>query len=523
MRNTCRLLFTATVAALALVTMAVNCNPLPEMLVDATYNVDSDGDQITFQTESASAWSAAVNGGRDWCSVSPSSGKDGTVNFVITVLPNPNFKGRTCTINLKFGNDYGRVTINQAQKNRLTVQPDLFEIDAEGGPLAVEVTTNIEYEVAISDQWLTWDDGVINVTENAEEEGREATVTLFGSGLECVVTVRQASYGQPMDPLDGVVELLYAHTLGAGIPIVIMGDAFSHDEIADFSYRTVMADAAEIFFSEEPYATFREMFDVYVVNVVSAYYEDFTSGTSTTLGTWFGNDSYVNGDLDKCQEYAKRAVSEQDLDRTVVIVLLNRNVHAGQCYLNLNSDCDGNNDDGACGVAVAFAALGTDHDDFAGLVRHEAAGHGFGKLADEYSYAGYGAIPESTAEFYRQLQQRCHAYLNIDFTDDLETILWNRFIADERYQYDGLGAFPGGDTYESGIWHPSKESIMNFYTGGFNAPSREAIYWRIHKLAYGCEWEYNYETFAQYDAINRTQGPEENHEPEPEPEPEPDI
>ena len=39
--------------------------------------------------------------------------------------------------------------------------------------------------------------------------------------------------------------------------------------------------------------------------------------------------------------------------------------------------------------------------------------------------------------------------------------------------------------------------------GEFNAPSREAIYYRIHKLAYGDSWVYNFEDFAAYDAINR--------------------
>jgi hypothetical protein len=40
---------------------------------------------------------------------------------------------------------------------------------------------------------------------------------------------------------------------------------------------------------------------------------------------------------------------------------------------------------------------------------------------------------------------------------------------------------------------------MRHNTGGFNAPSREAIWYRIHKLAYGDSWEYNYEDFVSYD------------------------
>jgi hypothetical protein len=36
----------------------------------------------------------------------------------------------------------------------------------------------------------------------------------------------------------------------------------------------------------------------------------------------------------------------------------------------------------------------------------------------------------------------------------------------------------------------------------FNAPSREAIYNRIHKLAYGYDWVYDYESFVEYDMRN---------------------
>ena len=43
---------------------------------------------------------------------------------------------------------------------------------------------------------------------------------------------------------------------------------------------------------------------------------------------------------------------------------------------------------------------------------------------------------------------------------------------------------------------------MRYNTGGFNAPSREAIYYRIHKLAYGDSWQYDYEEFVEWDERN---------------------
>ena len=52
-------------------------------------------------------------------------------------------------------------------------------------------------------------------------------------------------------------------------------------------------------------------------------------------------------------------------------------------------------------------------------------------------------------------------------------------------------------------WKPSQHSIMNNDADGmFNAPSREAIYKRIHRLAFGKDWQYDYEKFVEYDQKN---------------------
>lgn len=44
---------------------------------------------------------------------------------------------------------------------------------------------------------------------------------------------------------------------------------------------------------------------------------------------------------------------------------------------------------------------------------------------------------------------------------------------------------------------------MRDNTGGYNAPSRAAIYKKIHKRIYGKSWEFDYDEFTEYDQINR--------------------
>ena len=96
---------------------------------------------------------------------------------------------------------------------------------------------------------------------------------------------------------------------------------------------------------------------------------------------------------------------------------------------------------------------------------------------------------------------QCGWYKNVDVTSDPATIRWSSFLNDERYANEKLGAYEGGSTFSKGVWRPNENSIMRYGTE-FNAPSRAAIYNRIHKLAYGEDWQFDYETFVQQDLKN---------------------
>lgn len=529
MKRFFRFILAMLVTVATLVATAVQC-PEPEPpqppppdpptpvkpIIDETYEITSNGAVLSIELTAAESWTASVEGGSKWCFMDNKSGEAGKATITITVAANESYKARTCTVRLKIGKASGKIVIKQAQLDVLTAEPGEFAFEAACGYVTTTVTANVPYDVIVSDDWLEWDNGIISVGENITSESRAATITLAGEELSFTINVSQAASDNPVSPFDGTVERLQTHTTGAGIPLVFMGDAFEKEKFEDGSYQALMQNAVEAFFTEEPYTTYRELFDIYVVNVVSDYYQDITTGTSTTLGTFISDGNFVGGDLDKCQQYASKAVGEQALDSTLAVVLLNTEVHAGRCYLSFADKVAEDADDGVCGFAVAFLALGTDPDDFAGLVHHEAGGHGFGKLADEYFYEGTGAISAYDVDLYKKVQANSHAYLNVDFTDDPEAVLWNHFLLDERYQADNLGIYQGGCSYESGVWHPSETSIMNLNTGGFNAPSREAIYYRLNKLAFGPEWVYDYEEFVAYDVVNRAV------EPEPEPEPEPE-
>ena len=298
---------------------------------------------------------------------------------------------------------------------------------------------------------------------------------------------------------DGGVETLQTATVGNGIDIVLMGDAYSDREIADGSYEADMEYMYDNLFTQEPFKTYKDLFNVYYVNVVSMTEGYENSGAA--LGGFFGGGTLVGGNDNKCFEYALNAVSEDRMDEALIIVAMNSDAYAGTCYMYYPESATGTY---GSGPAVAYFPKGGDQTTFAQLLHHEANGHGFAKLADEYAYEDYGAVPDANVTQTRDQQNSWGWWKNVDFTSDPAQVRWSYFLEDERYANEDLGVFEGGLTYWTGVWRPTEDSIMRYNTGGFNAPSREAIYYRIHKLAYGDSWEYDYEDFVEYDAVNRS-------------------
>ena len=299
---------------------------------------------------------------------------------------------------------------------------------------------------------------------------------------------------------DGTVATLQTAKMGNGIDIVLMGDGYSDRQIADGTYEVDMSYIYENLFIEEPFRTYKDFFNVYYVNVVSAN-EGCGGYNETALGGFFGEGTLVGGKDQKCFEYAQNAITDVEMDEALIIVAMNSDAYAGTCYMYYPESATGTY---GSGPAVAYFPKGGDQTTFAQLLHHEANGHGFAKLADEYAYEDYGAVPSDYATQTRDQQNSWGWWKNVDFTSDPEQVRWSYFLEDERYANEGLGVFEGGLTYWTGVWRPTEDSIMRYNIGGFNAPSREAIYYRIHKLAYGDSWEYNYEDFVEYDAVNRS-------------------
>ncbi|MDY5685789.1 MAG: leucine-rich repeat protein, partial [Prevotella sp.] len=165
-----------------------------------------------------------------------------------------------------------------------------------------------------------------------------------------------------------------------GINIVLLGDGYSAKEIADGSYLKAIKQEMEYFFGLEPYTTYRDYFNVYTAFPLST---ESGVGTVNTIrynrfGTTFTGGVKMSADYDEIFAYALNAptVTKGNLNQTLIIMVPNTTEYGGVTQLWTS------------GAAIAFCPQSTNAYplDSRGVVQHEAGGHGFGKLADEYIY-----------------------------------------------------------------------------------------------------------------------------------------
>jgi len=309
---------------------------------------------------------------------------------------------------------------------------------------------------------------------------------------------------------DKTVRILHEATQGNGVDIVLLGDAYSDRMIADGTYDADMELAMEAILKDEPYASFKDYINVYTVYAVSE--NEIPYETHTVFDASIHHYDPVNGVVSYSEKYevykyASIAVPDKDLEDVAMIIIINEAEGEGDSWTDGLAQYEGSwGSDDHLDYAAHAKSIGminrrdrSKTETFSQIVAHEF-GHVFAKLGDEY--ASDGRISNWERNFLVDSYNHVGWWSNIDVTSDPQTIKWKKFLEDERYMGTGIGIFEGGYAYALGVWHPTISSIMCYNQGMFNAPSREVIYKRIHKLALGKDWQYDYETFVEYDQKN---------------------
>ena len=320
-------------------------------------------------------------------------------------------------------------------------------------------------------------DITISVDELANGAGNRSGEVVFlldGKDYRTRTTIEQYDYTYG----DGDVIKVQSATKGSGVNLVFMGDCYDAKDIAEGNYVDNINEAIGHFFDIEPYKGYRDWFNVYTVVGMSA--DSGVGDVNTIREARFGSQYTIGAGVapnpDACFRYALKADTNMKLSETLVTLVLNTKDYGGITYMYGD------------GSAIAVCPMSDDEYpyDFRGIVQHEAGGHGFGKLADEYIY--HNVFIQSckciccnhVEEF---LSAKSHGwYDNLSLSGSYSDVPWAHLLYDDLYQ-NTTDVYEGGYFHTRGVFRSEPNSCMNNNIPYFSSISRESIVRRLMRYA----------------------------------------
>lgn len=406
-------------------------------------------------------------------------------------------------------------TLNAKDSKKLTLRapsgsmwrvescPDWIRVNPESGTGKTEVTITVNEMAPNEAETVTYQKmNSSGYYENVSFKGRrdEVVFLLEGKDYRSRTIVEQYDYS-PSGTVIGDGYVITNQTASAGntgVNLVFMGDGFDAKDISEGKYITAANEAIEHFFGLPPYEQYRDYFNVYTIIGLSP---DSGVGSVNTIrearfGSQYGlqNGGTISPDASTCFEFACKApsVNEDNINKTLIILIENSTEYDGVCYMYGD------------GSAIALCPMSDDAYpyDFRGIVQHEAGGHGFGKLADEYIY--HNAFIQtctcnccSHVDEFNEMKSRGW-YENLSLSANIYDVPWSHFIFDSKYS-NVVDIYEGGFFHSRGVFRSESNSCMNNNIPYYSAISREAIVKRI--MEYAGE-EYSFEAFKQKDVIS---------------------
>ena len=367
-----------------------------------------------------------------------------------------------------------KLVINAEGEWEVASKPDWCEVSPASGNKKTEVTLTIKGMSKNADSR----DGKVVFRLKDKDYTHECSVSQYGYeyGEDEWITLQKATKGNK-----------------GGINIVLLGDGFNAKDIASGGYLKNIKQEVEYFFGIEPYKTYRDYFNVYTAIPLST---ESGVGTVNTIrynrfNTTFTGGVGLKADYDEVFDYALGAptVNKGNLNQTLIIMVPNSTDYGGICQMWED------------GSAIAFCPQSTYGYplDTRGVIQHEAGGHGFGKLGDEYIY--HNAFIDfcdctccgHVLEFNGA--KSLGWYDNLELTGKMHSVGWSHLIFDDRYS-DIVDIYEGGYMHNRGVFRSEPNSCMNNDIPYYSTISRESIVKRIK--AYAGE-TYSFEDFVKND------------------------
>lgn len=277
------------------------------------------------------------------------------------------------------------------------------------------------------------------------------------------------------------------------VTMVVTGDGYTADDLLEGGlFERRAREALDFLFAVEPYKTYRNYFNVYIIPALSKEKGADNHSTGVEKDTYFdsgwqddysdmgANENTVSTFLETyCPDIVNGSVTVNDVP---VCLLVNDSRYGGICW------------SWSSGKAYTIVPtteglwqyssdeeLGINIGDWRNTFLHEYGGHAFGRLADEYFSEGSGKTYYEN--YYSSHYWEYPMGLNVtaDVNGETDVVYWKHMIGDPRFPK--VDFYEGGATYELGIWRSEAISAMDDNRRYFNAISRQIIVENIMRKA----------------------------------------
>jgi hypothetical protein len=266
-----------------------------------------------------------------------------------------------------------------------------------------------------------------------------------------------------------VVPIQITGDAAARFSMVVMGDGYTAAEMPRF--RAHLDKHLNVLWSIEPFRSYRNYINVYAVEVVSPESgitcdPEVRLQKNTALGLEFGNAGGGGGGCTNInargitpqrgkeaviREYAAKATPDYDQ----ILIIANTNTYGG-IGGSLSTTSGGN-------------SLGP-------LITPHELGHSLGRLTDEYTYLARGVKGSAYTG-----GEPASPHMTVMSIEDMLTkqAKWFRWLGEPSESGGKIERFEGGSQRSSGVFRPSKHSMMISVGYYFDQVSREQMVRRI--------------------------------------------
>lgn len=351
--------------------------------------------------------------------------------------------------------------------------PEWVNVTPLSGTGRVDISVSIE-EMQRTENLFEIETGVFPNIFHSQIKGRKCDLIFILDETDATCSLEIEQFDS--DRSDGEVLTYNTSSKEHGIDVVFIGDGYDAYDIASGEFETAAMEGFNHLFSVEPYKSYKDYFNVYAVVSQS---DESGLGTVNTIvdnkfGSYFAPRILIQKPED-CFLWAKKANPLMDISKSLVIMLQNTSVYEGVTLMYGD------------GSAIACCPVSTEAYpyDFRGIIQHEAGGHGFGKLADEYIYTNAfiqmcGCDYEHEDEFNNGKNHGW--YQNLSLSNDPNTVPWSHLIYNPQYS-NYVDMYEGGFFHTRGVFRSEATSCMNNNIPYFSAISRQAIVERIMEYA----------------------------------------